>query len=101
MTQLLYEPHGTKAPLRNNSGEVTLGMGGQRAFKFGPLPQGMEKSSTFFKLFVATKAIDIAWIQQTISPFDAGFEGRPRLKMAREILSDTWDAFRITMTMTK
>ncbi|KAJ7778942.1 caspase domain-containing protein [Mycena metata] len=98
---LLYEPHGTKAPLRSDSEELTVGMGSQRALKFGPLPQGMEKSSLFLKLFVATKAIDIAWIQQMISPFDAGFEARPRLKITREIHSDTWDAFRITVTVTK
>ncbi|KAF7355856.1 Protein TIC 214 [Mycena venus] len=97
--QLLYEPHGTKAPLRSNGGEVTVGMGGQQAFQFGPLRKDVKQSSTFLKLFVAPKPIDITWIQQG-NPFDSGFEGRPRFPINREPLRDTWDAFRITLTMT-
>ncbi|KAF8197351.1 caspase domain-containing protein [Mycena galopus ATCC 62051] len=98
--KLLYEPHGTEAPLRSNSGEVTVGMGGQRAFKFGPLAKNVKQSSTFLKLFVATKPIDITWIQQT-NPFDSGFEGRPRFLVGQESLPDMWEALRITMTMIK
>jgi hypothetical protein len=131
MAQILYEPHARKAPLRSNSGEVIVGMGSQQALKFGPLPKDVNQSSTFLKLFVATKPIDIAWIQQAppfdprfeghprfsteleshlpigiawiqqAKPFDPGFEGRPRFGRELESLPDTWDAFRITMTMTK
>ncbi|KAF7355859.1 ICE-like protease (Caspase) p20 domain protein [Mycena venus] len=96
--QLLYEPHGAKAPLRSNVGEVTAGMGGQPAYQFGPLWKDVKQSSTFFKVFVAAKPIDIAWIEQG-KPFDSGFEGRPRFPINREPLQDTWDAFRITVTM--
>jgi hypothetical protein len=74
-------------------------MGGQRALDF-TLPRGVEKSSTFLKLFVATKANDIDWIQQEISPFNTGFQGRPRLSMGRGVFQDTWDALTVTATMT-
>ncbi|KAJ7752244.1 hypothetical protein DFH07DRAFT_941515 [Mycena maculata] len=98
---LLHEPHGRQDMLRSNGGQVTRGMGGEPALKLGPLPQGMEKSSSFLKLFVATKAINIGWIKQKNSPFDAEFDSYPRMKITQEIFPDTWDAFRITTTLTK
>ncbi|KAF7340968.1 Kinase-like protein [Mycena sanguinolenta] len=97
----LYSPDSTKyPPLRSVQGEVTIGMGGQRALEFGPLPRGMKKSSAFLKLFVATKAIDNDWIQHMISPFDLAFQDRFKLPMGLEVLQDTWDAFTVTLTMT-
>ncbi|KAJ7906216.1 hypothetical protein B0H13DRAFT_1880777 [Mycena leptocephala] len=71
----LYSPHSTRdPPLPCVKGEVTIGMGGQRALDF-TLPRAMKKSSAFLKLFVTTKAIDIDWIQLEISPFHADFQG--------------------------
>ncbi|KAF7366607.1 Metacaspase-7 [Mycena sanguinolenta] len=103
----LYSPHSTvNPPLRSVQGdvqgEVTIGMGGQKALHF-TLPKGMKKSSAFFKLFFATKAIitDTEWIQQKISPFDPGFQGRPRLEVRFEVLEETWDAITVTLTMTR
>ncbi|KAJ7086926.1 caspase domain-containing protein [Mycena epipterygia] len=96
----LYSPHSTRdPPLQRVKGEVTIGMGGQRALDF-TLPRGVKKSSAFLKLFVATKTIDIDWIKLEISPFHADFQGRPRLPMRREVFQDTWDAFTVTLTMT-
>ncbi|KAJ7752243.1 hypothetical protein DFH07DRAFT_960681 [Mycena maculata] len=96
----LYSPHSAiDPPLQSFTGEVTIGMGGQRALDF-TLPRGVKKSSAFLKLFVATKAIDIDWIQQETSPFDTSFQGRPRLSMCRGVFQDTWDAFTVTLTMT-
>ncbi|KAJ6481691.1 hypothetical protein C8R45DRAFT_1100122 [Mycena sanguinolenta] len=97
----LYNPHSTREPpLRSMNGEVSIGMGGEQALDFN-LPEGVERSSAFFRLFVATKAIDIDWIEQTISPFDPGFQGRPRFSIGREAFQDTWDAFTVTLTMTR
>ncbi|KAF7366571.1 ICE-like protease (Caspase) p20 domain protein [Mycena sanguinolenta] len=103
----LYSPHTCNTrdpPLRSVQGdvqgEVTIGMGGQRALDF-TLPKGVRKSSAFLKLFVATEAIGIDWIQQKISPFVSGFEGRPRLTIETEKLPDIWDAFTVTLTMTR
>ncbi|KAF7366563.1 Metacaspase-7 [Mycena sanguinolenta] len=53
----LYNPYSTsEPPLRSDQGEITIGMGGERALDFD-LPEGAEKSSAFLKLFVATKAL--------------------------------------------
>ncbi|KAF7366565.1 Metacaspase-7 [Mycena sanguinolenta] len=97
----LYNPHSTRYhPLQSIGGWITIGMGGQQALNF-TLPKGVEKSSTFFKLFVTTKAIDIDWIQQTVSPFKPGFQGRPRFGVGFEVLEETWDAITVTLTMSR
>ncbi|KAJ6582092.1 hypothetical protein B0H19DRAFT_523922 [Mycena capillaripes] len=86
-------------PLPANTGTVTVGMGGEKALEF-VLPTGQRKSSGFLKLFVTHDFVDLAWIEQITSPFDANFTGR--LKIVREKLDRerTWDALTVTLTMT-
>jgi hypothetical protein len=81
------------------SGTVTVGMGGEGAFCF-TLPAGKTSSSAFIKMFVSTEYIDLAWIEQKISPFDPRFCWTGRLTMSRELLDySDWNALCVVLTM--
>ncbi|KAJ7694623.1 hypothetical protein B0H17DRAFT_1057312 [Mycena rosella] len=90
-----------RPPLHGNSGQLTVGMGGEGAFQFW-LPKGKRKSTGFFKLFVSTEYVDLGWIRQEMSPFDSRFEGTDRLFGSHEPLqrSEQWNALRVVLTMT-
>ncbi|KAJ7209200.1 caspase domain-containing protein [Mycena pura] len=101
--QMWYSPPSKKveAPLKRSAGEVTVGMGGEAAFQF-TLPAGVSKDSGFLKLFVSTQFLDLDWMEQIDSPFDAEYKGTGRLDVVREVLKqqETWDAYKVTLTMT-
>jgi hypothetical protein len=86
-------------------------MGGERAFEF-KLKKDQKESSGFLKLFVARKFVDLKWIKQSMSPFDAEFVGvgqrlSPfdavvgvgRISMKYELKD--WDALTVLLTMTQ
>jgi hypothetical protein len=99
------------APPLRSGGTLTLGMGGERAFEF-TLKKDQKESSGFLKLFVAEKFVDLKWIKQSMSPFDAEFVGvgqrlSPfdavvgvgRISMKYELKD--WDALTVLLTMTQ
>ncbi|KAJ7193458.1 caspase domain-containing protein [Mycena pura] len=103
--QLWYAPPGKKIPppLKSRGGELTIGMGGERAFKFW-IPSGEKSSCGILKLFVSAKYLDLDWIQQTTSPLDSSFEGTGRLLAEHEPfdigVEETWDALNVFLSLT-
>ncbi|KAF7356227.1 hypothetical protein MVEN_00954100 [Mycena venus] len=99
-----YLPDGARVdhcPLPSG-GTVKVGMGSDPAFDFTLRP-GELSSSGFFKLFVTRKYIDLAWMQQELSPFDPRFEGTGRLRMSGEsldLMSMKWGALTVPLTIT-
>jgi hypothetical protein len=93
---------------------LTLGMGGERAFEL-TLKKDQKESSGFLKLFVARKFVDLKWIKQSMSPFDAEFVGVgqrlspfdavvgvARLEMLyQKLTGPMWDALTVLLTMTQ
>ncbi|KAJ7083780.1 caspase domain-containing protein [Mycena epipterygia] len=81
------------------AGEVPIGMGGESAFSF-MLPEGESSSSGFIKLFVSTQHLDLAWIEQAISPFKAEFVGMGRIDVYRENFNrPDWAGLLVRLTM--
>ncbi|KAJ7730003.1 hypothetical protein DFH07DRAFT_1066089 [Mycena maculata] len=98
-----YKPENLRdpAPLHNKRA-VTAGLGGDPAFHFR-LRTEQAESSGFLKLFVSTEPLDLAWIEQTKSPFAPDFPGIGRLAGGREVLQkkEEWNALHVVVTMTK
>ncbi|KAJ7464441.1 caspase domain-containing protein [Mycena latifolia] len=84
-------------PLRQSSGQVTVGMGGETAFQFW-LRKGQRSSTGFIKLFVSTEYLDIAWIKQK-SPFKASFEAIGRPAGRETIRNPDWAELTVVVTM--
>ncbi|KAF7336534.1 Protein TIC 214 [Mycena sanguinolenta] len=95
--QLWTPPSPADPSLRAHGGIITLGMRTESAFEFN-IPSGFSSSSGFLKLFVATKAMNIEWIEQRVSPFDSNFKDTGR-KMVREVVMERWDAVKVMLTM--
>ena len=77
-------------------------MGGEPAFTF-ELPESVSSSSGFLKVFVSTVYLDLAWLEQKMSPFDPLFEGKDRNGgLIPEKIPEVpkWDAFNVLLTMT-
>ncbi|KAJ7464440.1 hypothetical protein FB451DRAFT_1138849 [Mycena latifolia] len=91
--------HG-RPPLHRNSGQVTVGMGGEPAFEFWLSP-GQRSIAGFIKMFVSTEYLDLGWIEQSIPPFDPRFEGTARLLGNHEMLQrrSEWNALCVVLTM--
>ncbi|KAF7356229.1 putative WD repeat-containing protein C2E1P5.05 [Mycena venus] len=98
-----YLPDGARVdhcPLPSG-GTVKIGMGSDPAFDF-TLPPGELSSSGFFKLFVTRKYINLAWMQQQLSPFDPRFEGTGRPRMSRkslDLMSMKWGTLTVPLTI--
>ncbi|KAJ7190179.1 hypothetical protein GGX14DRAFT_606401 [Mycena pura] len=93
-----YEPVSAQ-PLRGRGGTVTIGMGSQPAFQFS-LSAGEAESSGFLKLFIATHYLELAWIQQAVSPLDHRFEGTERgggIGRYPDTGESRWDALNIQL----
>ncbi|KAJ7146545.1 caspase domain-containing protein [Mycena epipterygia] len=89
------------APLKANGGKVSVGMGGEGAFWF-TLPPGSTKSTCFIKLFVSTRYLDLAWIEQKKSPWEKNFdsEGVSRIYDHRDTFrKPDWGALEVVMKM--
>ncbi|KAF7356226.1 ICE-like protease (Caspase) p20 domain protein [Mycena venus] len=89
------------APLPSGK-TVTLGMGSDLAFDF-TLSPGERSSSGFLKLFATRNYVDLAWMQQELSPFDPRFEGTGRLRMSDEplnFMSTKWGELTVPLTIT-
>ncbi|KAJ7208665.1 hypothetical protein GGX14DRAFT_365196 [Mycena pura] len=100
--QLWYSPPGKRVPppLKGRGGELTIGMGGERAFKFW-IPSGEKFNCGILKLFVSAKYLELDWIQQNTSPLDPSFEGTGRLLGQPESFDEeTWDALNVFLTLT-
>ncbi|KAJ7904792.1 caspase domain-containing protein [Mycena leptocephala] len=112
--QYWYLPEDSRvAPPLQSGRSLTLGMGGERAFEF-TLKKDQKESSGFLKLFVARKFVDLKWIKQSMSPFDAEFVGVgqrlspfdavvgvARREMTRQLNDSPWDALTVLLTMTQ
>ncbi|KAJ7511632.1 caspase domain-containing protein [Mycena galericulata] len=82
-----------------SSGTLTVGMGGERAFFFR-LPANETSSPGFITMFASTEYLDLAWIEQKISPFDHRFPATGRLKMSHELRShSTGNALCVDLTL--